>query len=157
MADTYHPRGELVDGYRVREHPLYWTWVDMKSRCNDPKQAGYENYGGRGIRYSDDWRHFVNFVRDMGPKPTPEHTLERKDVDDDYCVENCTWATRTEQCHNRRQFRTNTTGVTGVVRTRSGSYEARFDHQKKRYHIGRFSTLAEASAARAAFVAEFQT
>ena len=153
MGDTYHRRGELIEGYSPRAHPLYWTWADMKSRCNDPKQNGYENYGGRGICYSSDWRHFANFVRDMGPKPTPNHTLERKDVDGDYCAENCVWATRTEQCHNRRQFKNNTTGVTGVVLTRHGTFEARFDHKKKRHHIGHFASLDEAAAARTAFIA----
>lgn len=156
MADTYHPRGVLIEGYRVREHPLYWTWADMKSRCNDPKQGNYPIYGGRGITYCEEWRHFANFVRDMGPKPSPEYTLERGDVDGNYTPDNCFWATRTEQCYNRRVFKNNTTGVTGVVVTRAGTFEARFDFKKKRYRIGCYKTVEAASEARARFIESFQ-
>jgi hypothetical protein len=46
---THHPNGLLVHRYEVQEHPLYGTWADMKSRCNNPNEPSWENYGGRGI------------------------------------------------------------------------------------------------------------
>src|SRR5262245_55595420 len=48
-----------------------------KQRCNNPNDLNYDNYGGRGIKVCKKWDLFVNFFNDMGPKPTPEHTLER--------------------------------------------------------------------------------
>ena len=149
MSKTYHKRGELVHGYKVRTHPLYSTWADMKSRCNNENDPNYYNYGGRGIGHCDSWSHFKNFAIDMGFKPTSQHTLERLDNEKGYSPDNCTWATRTEQCLNRRTFKTNSTGKTGVIMCKSGRYKARFDYGGERYNIsGTFETVDEAYTAR---------
>lgn len=84
---------------------IHKSWQDMKARCDNPKNAGYMNYGGRGIRYCSEWGLFDNFLKDMGEMPTESHTLERKDVDGDYIPSNCIWVTRKEQNLNKRTSR----------------------------------------------------
>lgn len=55
---------------------------------------------------SDEWREsFETFYKDMGPRPSPEHTVERRDNNAGYCKENCYWATREEQNRNKRSNR----------------------------------------------------
>ena len=155
MNRTYHPRGVLVDGYAVREHPSYMVWADMLSRCENPSSPGYENYGGRGIRVCRRWYHFRNFAADMGIRPDDALTIERRDNNQGYEPGNCQWETRSNQCVNRRKFRTNTTGVTGVVAADNGTFQARFDNEHDRYQIGSFPTLERAARAREEFVEMF--
>lgn len=86
--------------------PEHQTWLTMKRRCYKPGFVGYENYGGRGIRICERWlEDFANFYADMGPRPSPKHSIERIDVDGDYCPENCRWATKQEQARNTRANR----------------------------------------------------
>lgn len=86
------------------EHPLYGTWCNIVQRCTNPNNPQYRDYGARGIRMCDEWRaDFLQFVADMGEKPTPVHTVERKDNDKGYGPDNCEWADRTAQNRNTRR------------------------------------------------------
>jgi hypothetical protein len=78
-------------------------WSGMKQRCLNPKCAAYCYYGGRGITVCDRWlESFENFFEDMGPRPSPDHSIDRINNDLGYFPENCAWRTRKEQMSNRR-------------------------------------------------------
>lgn len=85
--------------------PEYIAWRAMRSRCQVDTNRSHRNYGGRGIAVCPEWTSFEAFYRDMGPRPTPKHTIERGDNNRGYCKENCRWATRPEQLRNTRRTR----------------------------------------------------
>lgn len=103
---------------RDKTNPLYATyraWRSMRLRCENPKDTGYQRYGGRGIRVCARWqRSFEAFVADVGIKPAG-HTLDRIDPNGHYEPGNVRWATRKVQTVNR----TNTRWLTWAGRTRT--------------------------------------
>lgn len=85
--------------------------MSAKTRCFDPNNAHFDRYGGRGIAMCKEWRHdFAAFLAHVGPKPTPQHSLDRwPNNDGNYEVGNVRWATRKEQALTRSttiRFRT---------------------------------------------------
>lgn len=87
-----------------RHSSVYIRWHSMRSRCNNPNKSSYRHYGGRGIKVCERWQKFENFYADMGDPP-PGMTLERVNVNGDYCPENCKWATQKAQCNNQRHVK----------------------------------------------------
>ena len=85
-------------------HPEYGPYSSMMTRCYNAKYKLFHRYGGRGIEVCERWRNsFLDFLADMGPKPTPEHSLERKDNDGNYEPGNCVWIPMVEQSRNSSQ------------------------------------------------------
>jgi hypothetical protein len=94
--------------------PEYEVWRAMKKRCSVKTVSNYADYGGRGIKVCERWQSFVNFIADMGTRPSGM-TLERIDNDGDYSPENCRWATIAEQHTNMRSNRLLT--LNGMTKT----------------------------------------
>lgn len=90
-----------------REHGLtesseYSSWGHMIRRCHNTAAKDYHRYGGKGIHVWGPWREsFEAFFTYLGPKPTPEHTIERIDFRKGYEPGNVMWATRTQQNRNK--------------------------------------------------------
>lgn len=83
----------------------YNSWIGMKMRCLNPGDSRFADYGGRGIRVCDRWRHsFEAFLGDLGLKPSPAHSLDRINVDGNYEPGNVRWADASMQTKNRRPF-----------------------------------------------------
>jgi hypothetical protein len=90
-------------------HPLYYTHQHIRRRCYEVGNRNYHQYGGRGITVCDRWLNGDGvrsggqcFADDMGPKPSPKHSIDRIDNDGNYEPGNCRWATPAEQGVNTR-------------------------------------------------------
>lgn len=88
----------------LRNSSEYRIWQNIKSRCYNENLEFYKDYGARGITVCDEWKNdFMAFYNDMGPRPSPRHSIDRKDNDKGYSKDNCRWATAEEQQNNTRK------------------------------------------------------
>lgn len=87
----------------MNKTPEHRAWSSMIQRCTNEKQDSFADYGGRGITVCERWlRSFEAFFINVGPRPSPAHTLDRKDTNGNYEPGNVRWATRAQQAQNRR-------------------------------------------------------
>lgn len=135
-----------------KSHPLEKIYYNMMYRCYEKESINYGYYGGRGIRVCDRWNRlsnppgigFKNFVADMGERPSDLYTLDRINDDGDYEPSNCRWATKSEQCRNRRIFSTNKSGFPGINYNRAmKKWHVRIGVNNVRYHLGFFDKLED--------------
>lgn len=91
---------KMCDG--AEKDPAYMCWVAMRQRCTNPKHVSYPRYGGNGIAVCGRWRDFRLFLKDVGPRPSLGHSLDRIDCAGNYEPGNVRWATRSEQEKNKR-------------------------------------------------------
>ena len=88
----------------MKDTAFYTVWENIRQRTKDESN---KHYGGRGISHCNEWSKFANFYSDMFDSYEEGLTIERKDVNGNYCKENCIWETTTVQGHNRRKYRGN--------------------------------------------------
>lgn len=127
----------------------YNSWQNLIQRTTNPKNPGYDYYGGRGITVCERWKDFANFIADMGPRPDPRMSIERRDNDRGYEPDNCKWASPSEQMRNSGMRTNNTSGATGVVLDKqSGRWHAQIHILGKNISCGTYVEFEEALAAR---------
>lgn len=103
-------------------------WRSMVNRCNAPGDTNYPKYGARGIKVCDRWLFdFRAFLEDMGPRPSPAHSIDRIRSEGHYEPDNCRWALLKTQSRNKRDNHLVTVGgetmpLVAAVERYGGSY-----------------------------------
>jgi len=140
----YTPNGNKVDGTKR-------TYYQMLKRCNDPKNHAYKDYGGRGIKVCERWlgeKGYDNFLSDMGQRPD-KLTLDRIDNNESYSSDNCRWVSMGIQAINKRVYKTNKSGVSGVVwHKQSNKWRAKIMLSGTTHSLGLHTDINDAIKAR---------
>jgi hypothetical protein len=112
---------ELISTHGMSNTRQYEIWLDMKGRCLKYKKLGYENYGGRGITFSEKWSSFEGFWEDMRDGYSDNLTLDRIDPNGNYCKENCRWVSKATQSRNKRGYKSNKLNIPNIfISTKRG-------------------------------------
>ena len=81
---------------------LYGIWFNMLRRCRDPRVSEFRHYGARGITVCGEWVDYPHFKQwAMSNGYQDNLTIERLDVNENYCPENCKWIPMLEQAKNK--------------------------------------------------------
>lgn len=121
----------------------------MVDRCTKSNVPSYSRYGGRGIKVCERWLKVENFIQDMESSFNEGLSIDRIDVNGDYCPYNCRWTTKTIQSRNTSKIsKRNNTGYRGVGYIKKNkNYRARIVIDYKDVHLGVFDTALEAAKA----------
>lgn len=132
---------------------LHTIWKSMKGRCNTPTNSSYSKYGAKGIRVCDEWLSFIPFYNWAMENGYQDNlTLDRKDGLLGYSSNNCKWESYIMQSRNRAKHNNNSTGYTGVYKTKSGKYKADICINYSRKNLGTFEDIRNAVNARNRYI-----
>lgn len=130
--------------------PEYKSYIHAKGRCTTPTDYKYPLYGARGIKFK--FSSFQEFYKELGKRPTLNHSIERIDNDGNYEPGNCKWATKEEQCLNQRKRSDNKSGFRGVSQhKRTLKWQAYISVNKKLLWLGEYKDALEAAYIRDQF------
>lgn len=138
---------EQMTTHGKKKHPNYRSWDGMIQRCYNENAPGYDTTGAMGIGVCEEWRNSIDaFIRDMGVRPSPKHSLMRIDKDKWYGKDNCIWSTSVEQILNRRKISGTTSKYKGVYfNSRAKKWEASIVIDGKQKFLGNFETEERAA------------
>jgi hypothetical protein len=125
----------------LSRNPYYAIFMGAKSRCNNPNSTSWKDYGGRGIKFL--FTSFEQFFAELGPKPSPKHSLDRIDNEGNYEPGNVKWSTRAEQHANKRRKR----GKGYSWNKTDKRWKASICVDNEHIHLGLFLTEEEAKQA----------
>ena len=138
----------MYEPHGMSNTPINRVWRDLKTRCINPNNKQYKDYGGRGISVCEEWKNsFLTFYKDMGDVPFKGAQIDRKNTDGNYCKENCRWATRSLNMANKKTRSTNMPRGVQLNGKTSKRYKATIQIEKINYKLGVYDTIEEASAA----------
>lgn len=131
--------------------PEFRIWQNMLNRCYNEKDSSFSHYGARGITVCPEWRDsFEQFITDMGPRPSNDHSVDRINNNKGYSKENCRWATGNEQMQNRRKFNNSASKYRGVLKNskvKKNAWRAIIGFNNRSIYLGGYPTEEEAAKA----------
>jgi len=123
---------------------VYFTWHNMRNRCDRSTTKSYSSHGGRGISYDPAWNTFENFYADVGDPPHENSTLDRIDNNGNYTKDNVRWTSYQIQAFNRGVHADKIVKYKGVSFEKSKNlYRARITLNGKTKSLGRKKTAIE--------------
>lgn len=105
-CDTGNRISKSLTQHGMTNSKLYYTWVNMKTRCENPNYYLRDSYGGKGITYCDDWKDSSKFIKwAIENGYSDELSLDRINNDGNYEPSNCRWVSMQVQQNNRTNNR----------------------------------------------------
>lgn len=139
---------EVCSTHKLTKTRAFSAWCSMRARCENLREKDFVHYKGKGISYPPEWETMEGFFNDMGECPDG-YELERLDGSLGYSAENCIWASGFTQSQNRKTFKNNTSGRTGVVwSNQHQKWRVILFHNNIKYEGGLFDSFDSAVSCR---------